>query len=81
MKGTYYHDLGAGVFARVSYSYQPPERSWDYDQPDDPASCEITKIELENEGCSIDITSCIEELCDLSIDQLEEKILIDKSEG
>ena len=75
MRGTYHHELGAGVSARVSYSYQPPVPSHDYDQPDDPAFVEIDKVELETNTSVVDITAVLEELCSLDASQLEERIM------
>lgn len=81
MRGTYYHDLGAGISARVSYSYEPEVESNSYDQPPDPAFVEIDKVELVSNECDVDITAVLEDLCSLDASQLEEIILTTQIDG
>ena len=73
MKGTYYVDLGGDLAVSVSYSYSPGCPG-DYHTPPGRATIDIDKLELVDDTKSIDITHCVEELCALSIDKLEDLI-------
>lgn len=76
MKGQYCHILQEGaIFALFSYSLIPRVKSWDYDVPDTPAEVEILRVEITNGPCTIDITSCVEELCGLDLSEIENQIL------
>ena len=73
MKGTYEFDLGGGVYALFSYSYEP-DTSGDYYTPNGGATLDIHKVTLEDGKSSVDITHCIDELCAISITDIEDKI-------
>ena len=76
MKGTYTEDLGGGVYAVFFYDYEA-DTSGDYHTPNGGATIDIHKVTLEDGKSSVDITHCVDELCSMSITDIEDKIQID----
>lgn len=76
MKGTYEFDLGGGVFALFSYSYER-DTSGDYWTPNGGDTIDIDKVELTDGKSVLDITHCVDELCGISISDIEDKIQLD----
>ena len=72
--GTYSHPMGA-VSALFFYCVHPAVESHDYDVPSTPMEIEIQKVFLTDDKVTIEVTSCIEELCGLNLAEIENQIM------
>jgi len=56
------------------YCIHPAVESHDYDVPSTPMEVEIQKVFLTDGKVTIEVTSCIEELCGLNLAEIENQI-------
>jgi len=73
MISTYTHVLTEDVHVLFFYSYEVDD-SGDWHTPNGGTTIDINKVVLSNYKVSVDITDCVEELCNLSISDIEDTI-------
>jgi len=73
MRGEYPYYLTEDVNVLFFYSYEV-DRSGDHWTPNGGTTLDIDKVELTDGKVTIDITSCVDELCGISISDIEDQI-------